>query len=62
MVPVMTVRILLKSCAMPPVSWPTASIFWAWRNCASAACFSVRSRPMKKWRLTGSDQVPIQFS
>ncbi len=21
-------RMLLKSCAMPPVSWPTASIFW----------------------------------
>jgi hypothetical protein len=26
---VMTVNTLLKSCAMPPVSWPNASIFWA---------------------------------
>ena len=32
MVPVMTVRMLLKSCATPPVSWPIASIFWACRN------------------------------
>ena len=32
-----TVRWLLKSCAMPPVSRPTASIFCAWRN-ASSAC------------------------
>ena len=22
---------------MPPVSWPTASIFWAWWSCSSAA-------------------------
>ena len=27
-----TVSRLLKSCAMPPVSWPTASIFCAWRE------------------------------
>ena len=26
---------LLKSCAMPPASRPTASIFWAWRSCSS---------------------------
>ncbi|KRC17935.1 hypothetical protein ASE31_28480 [Acidovorax sp. Root217] len=26
---------LLKSCAMPPVSWPTASIFCAWRSASS---------------------------
>src|SRR4028119_2232402 len=26
---------LLKSCASPPVSWPTASIFWDWRGRAS---------------------------
>ena len=44
MVPVMTVRMLLKSWAMPPVSWPTASIFCACRSCSSAAIFSVRSR------------------
>ena len=32
MVPVMTVRMLLKSCATPPVSWPIASIFCTCRN------------------------------
>ncbi len=32
----MMVRMLLKSWAMPPVNWPTASIFWLWRNAASA--------------------------
>jgi hypothetical protein len=37
MVPVITVRMLLKSCAMPPVSWPTASIFWACRSWDSVA-------------------------
>ena len=26
---------LLKSWAMPPASWPTASIFWAWRSWSS---------------------------
>ena len=30
---------LLKSCAMPPASRPTASIFWAWRSCCSKALF-----------------------
>jgi hypothetical protein len=35
---------LLKSCAMPPVSWPTASIFCACRSVSSAAISSaVRS-------------------
>ena len=34
----------------------------ACRNWASAARFSVRSRPMKKCRRTGSDHVPVQFS
>ena len=29
----MTASMLLKSCAMPPVSWPTASIFCIWRIC-----------------------------
>ena len=39
--PTTTASILLKSCAMPPVSWPTASIFWTWRSCASAAMRSL---------------------
>src|SRR6478736_740024 len=34
----MAERTLLKSCAMPPASWPTVSIF-----CTCATCFS-RSR------------------
>src|SRR5512144_1920093 len=33
----MPVKRLLKSWAMPPVSWPTASIFCDWRR-ASSAC------------------------
>ena len=32
-------RMLLKSCATPPANWPMASIFCAWRICASS-CFS----------------------
>ena len=32
-----TIRMLLKSCAMPPVSWPTASIFCDWRSCSATA-------------------------
>src|SRR5229473_1978836 len=39
--PTMIVRRLLKSCATPPVSWPTASIFCDWANC-SRACPSSR--------------------
>ena len=35
--PEMPARRLLKSWASPPVSWPTASIFWLWRSCSSAA-------------------------
>ena len=34
---------LLKSWATPPASRPTASIFWAWRSCASRLRFSVTS-------------------
>ena len=35
--PLMPVSRLLKSCARPPVSWPTASIFCDWRSCSSIA-------------------------
>ena len=42
--PVMPCSRLLKSCAMPPVSWPTASIFCAWRNCSSKPRRSLTSR------------------
>ena len=36
----MTVSRLLKSCAMPPVSWPIASIFCACASCALSRSFS----------------------
>ena len=38
--PITTWSRLLKSCAMPPVSWPTASIFCACRSCSCAASSS----------------------
>ncbi len=42
--PPITVSRLLKSCATPPVSCPTASSFCDWRARSSASRFSVRSR------------------
>ncbi len=36
--PTMTCRMLLKSCATPPVSCPTASIFCACRSASSFSC------------------------
>ena len=36
--PMMTVSRLLKSWAMPPASWPMASIFCDWRSRASLSC------------------------
>ncbi|MNY12005.1 hypothetical protein D3C86_1450640 [compost metagenome] len=49
--PRIMVRILLKSWAMPPVSWPSASSFCAWNSWArtlsssmAASCLSVMSR------------------
>ena len=42
--PLITVSRLLKSCAIPPVSWPTASILWACRSCALRRSRSVTSR------------------
>jgi len=44
MIEVIAVSTLLKSCAMPPVSCPMASIFCDWRICSSAAIFAVMSR------------------
>ena len=38
----MTVKRLLKSCATPPVSWPTASSFCDWANCSRASLSSRR--------------------
>src|SRR3972149_5512002 len=36
---------LLKSCAMPPASRPTASSRCAWRSCSSSALRPLASRP-----------------
>ena len=45
--PLTIISRLLKSCAMLPVSWPSASIFCDWASCScarsSAACASRRS-------------------
>ena len=41
----MIVSRLLKSCAMPPVRLPSASIFCDWRSCASTVRCSVTSWP-----------------
>ena len=51
------VRRLLKSCATPPVSWPTASIFCAWRSDSSTflrASFSASSSRVRS--LTASSE------
>ena len=39
----MAVSTLLKSCATPPASLPTASILWLWANFSSSAFCSVAS-------------------
>ena len=39
----MAVSTLLKSCATPPASLPTASILWLWANLSSSAFCSVAS-------------------
>ena len=41
--PMTTVSMLLKSWARPPVSWPMASIFWAWARAAWVRRCSVTS-------------------
>ena len=53
--PRMTVRMLLKSCATPPASWPMASIFCDWRNCSSSRRCCVTSRN----RLNDSSGLPL---
>ncbi|MCY1534850.1 hypothetical protein D9M68_702340 [compost metagenome] len=37
--PRMAARMLLKSCATPPASVPSASIFCDWASCCSSACW-----------------------
>ena len=58
----MTARMLLKSCATPPASWPMASIFCDWRNCSSSFLRSVRSstKPTPSSGLSSKIAAPIQ--
>ena len=53
----MMVSRLLKSCATPPVSWPTASSFCAWRSASCARFSSVMSRPSATSQI-GSPRSP----
>ncbi|MNL24156.1 hypothetical protein D3C87_1455800 [compost metagenome] len=63
------VSMLLKSWAMPPVSWPTASIFCAWRNASSArsrsnislSSFSLASASCRVRALTRSSRVSLRL-
>ncbi len=55
----MMVSRLLKSCASPPVSWPTASIFCACTSAAWLAFCSVMSVVMTKKPTTVRPSVPI---
>ncbi|MCY1422329.1 hypothetical protein D9M71_380060 [compost metagenome] len=65
----MPVSMLLKSWAMPPVSWPTASIFCAWRKASSARSrsnisFCRRSLASASWRVraaTRSSRVSLRL-
>ena len=50
----MPVRRLLKSCATPPASRPTASSFGACRNCSSSRFCSVTSKAIAHPRQAGS--------
>ena len=45
--PEMPASRLLKSCAKPPVSWPTASIFCDWRKASSVAARSRKAVSMR---------------
>ncbi|MNC49543.1 hypothetical protein D3C75_987300 [compost metagenome] len=58
----MTVSRLLKSWAIPPLSWPMACIFCAWnsasRVCSSACCASVAS-VMSRVILANPSKVPV---
>ena len=47
--PMMIVSKLLKSCATPPVSWPTASTFCDWRNRYSISSRSEISVSSRAW-------------
>ena len=53
---------LLKSWATPPVSWPIASIFWAWcrADWLAASCSWLRRSDTKAWsRWRRALQAPL---
>src|ERR1700733_12291648 len=52
--PLITISRLLKSCATPPASLPTASIFCAWRSCSSSCRRSVMSSAISSSTSSGS--------
>ena len=54
--PTIPVRALLKSCAMPPASVPTASIRWAVWSCLSSWVFSVTSWTIERAPVTIPDR------
>src|SRR2546426_4706857 len=60
--PMITVRRLLKSCAIPPASRPIASIFCAWRNCASRLLRWVMSVAIPQIAYTRSEEPRLNSS
>ena len=46
------VRMLLKSCATPPVSWPTASIFCDWKSCSLVRRWLLASSATRRSKTT----------
>ena len=58
--PLMAVRRLLKSCATPPASWPTACIFWLCTNCASSVLSSVASETTARSEEAPSSTVRVK--
>ena len=57
MYPMMLVSRLLKSCAMPPVSCPTTSIFCAWRKRASDARRACAAAARSNSALTRTEKI-----
>src|SRR5262249_48920365 len=53
--PIMAVSRLLKSCAIPPASWPTPCIFW---DCANWVSRCLRSVMSSTWGITPGGPPP----
>ncbi len=54
----MAVRILLKSCATPPASWPTACILVAWATCFLSRVSSLLSLRLKSTAASPRPRTP----